>query len=100
MAYRANRELGLGAARPLQVRLPAELWKRVEQEAARNGRSLNAEIVRLLTLVLGGQISDQAPKARQGAPAYESDLEAAVAERLHKLPAEKLLALLTLLDST
>lgn len=99
MAYRANRSLGLASAKAFQLRLPAVLRKKVEDQAVIAGRSLNAELVRLVESALEtGVPTSRKAQAGEGAVSYgKIDLERTLLDLFSKLAPEKRLALLTLL---
>ncbi|MGD9953459.1 MAG: Arc family DNA-binding protein [Burkholderiales bacterium] len=99
MAYRANRELGLSTAKPYQLRLPKDLRKRVEESAQSTGRSLNAELVRLIEAGLWrlGSRSTEQPAAAEMPVRYETEIDRAILDCIHRLSPEKQLALFTLL---
>lgn len=92
--YRANRELGLGAAKPFQLRMPTEIWKRVEKEATKNGRSLNAEVLRMIETALSLSSSRAAEPAAEG---YLPEPDRLLLQLYRAMPPESQLALITLL---
>ncbi len=99
MAYRANRELGLAAAKPYQLRLPKEVRKSVEECARSTGRSLNAELVRLieagLEIAATGAREPATAYSQQGSPATSA--ETLLLQVYRDLGPEEQLALLAFL---
>lgn len=86
---------------PFGVRMPPDLKSDLEQEAKKNSRSLNSEIVdrlkKSLEAIASGQVMNT---AAQNTAAYKvdqySDIEKQLVQVFRKLPAEKQLALLSL----
>lgn len=100
MAYRANKIIKDADMTAFNLRLTADLRLAIQKRAETNGRSINAEILAMLTLV----ISSRAPRevtpmlARQDVIPY--NVGAADEEMLLRIyramPVEKRLALLSL----
>lgn len=72
------------------VRLPANLRKKILQISRRHRRSMNSEII----LLLGRYLEEQGFVAGE----HKEPLDSKLSRKLRTLPAEKLQALLALLD--
>lgn len=83
---------------PYGLRMPPALKADLEKKAEKNGRSLNSEIVAILTAAVGKTKTEEPlpTKVQQEKAMYRNDYDEMLLRIFHAMPVEKQLALLSL----